>query len=1037
MVHFRGLAFEACELLRESHLLIFRCIVPLNAFEQLVGLDLDQDNVGFLDTMLSLQDEPSLSPRNFHDTAAMPPPDSSHLGHIASTHADDSERVERQNGTSSSSSSHIDTTPISHHGLNAAPGGEQRQPQKKKQAPPGAWATPPNPSYHSANQLKSGHGSSGGGDDSTVDRAEFLRKTTSMPDFSGFGLLPGGGPGAAAFAGFASGPGAHGGKGHRGGVAGGNTGGLSGRNMSHGDLTAAIWGTPLPGAVVPGAADKAGSNRDGPSFSGIASLGGEAEERASSHHGRQTSSASMLPSSDGYSDGGSGEDGRAPRKQRPTREPRSVSSSNSWPDLNRINMAASPHLPEHLPEHAPPPRSAPHPAPATAGTYSSSGPVAVESATVEPPLMPQPSGGLRLAGGGSQSSSFAAAAAPINSSSLGPMTVPQLGRFVLSTPSSASALASSTSGAPFLAPSTNTSSSRSANNLAAASALGVPSWPMAVTKQDPTTQPGPTGSLRRGAKSSGSMTGGRNNSSTSHGCEAGSSSSSFDPAAQRAAAEEERRNRRLARNRASARLRRQRKKGLVESSEADVALLEHTLQRLQRHRWGTSGLHARSPLAPPSSSHGGGGVIAGQTTTTTPMGPPPHYDSGGGSVGSGNAFLNSPFVDLGAALEELRLSGAAADRADADHSPGSAAAAGMESDRVGSDVRAIIGGGGGGGGGGSGSTKSSSARSSDPLLGGHRSRGAAGAALRARQEAVHCTRGHLIEAMALPELLKAASAAAPIISADGASGSASAASESHAHAQTNPSSSISSRSGDRVESSSSSSSSSRNASSARSGSSDALAGMGEELTGLLHLSAEQRDQLLDLSTASTARTTRAGADSTANSALAHASSSSRSRRETDTGGVVATVADDVLELAVLNKCLEALRGPRWQETPTLESLQTAWQELLTAPQQRAFASWLRSNQVQVASLDLSVRGAHHAAAHHRAPAAAAAPALPRFVFEQRSGSGGGGGTGGYDDEDLDRDSDSLSHQHSSSNSLSAGHYHSSSNSLPGAGHGPP
>jgi hypothetical protein len=142
-------------------------------------------------------------------------------------------------------------------------------------------------------------------------------------------------------------------------------------------------------------------------------------------------------------------------------------------------------------------------------------------------------------------------------------------------------------------------------------------------------------------------------------------------------------------------------------------------------------------------------------------------------------------------------------------------------------------------------------------------------------------------------------------------------------------------------------------------------------------------------------------------------------------------------LAVLNKCLEALRGPRWQETPTLESLQTAWQELLTAPQQRAFASWLRSNQVQVASLDLSVRGAHHAAAHHRAPAAAAAPALPRFVFEQRSGSGGGGGTGGYDDEDLDRDSDSLSHQHSSSNSLSAGHYHSSSNSLPGAGHGPP
>mmetsp|Transcript_14308 Transcript_14308/g.29669 ORF Transcript_14308/g.29669 Transcript_14308/m.29669 type:complete len:497 (-) Transcript_14308:287-1777(-) len=50
--------------------------------------------------------------------------------------------------------------------------------------------------------------------------------------------------------------------------------------------------------------------------------------------------------------------------------------------------------------------------------------------------------------------------------------------------------------------------------------------------------------------------------------------------------EEEKRQKRLARNRASARLRRLRKKNLVEAYEQEVGILEKTLAQLQAHEWG-------------------------------------------------------------------------------------------------------------------------------------------------------------------------------------------------------------------------------------------------------------------------------------------------------------------------------------------------------------------------------------------------------------------------------------------------------------------
>mmetsp|Transcript_34544 Transcript_34544/g.83389 ORF Transcript_34544/g.83389 Transcript_34544/m.83389 type:complete len:547 (+) Transcript_34544:158-1798(+) len=53
-----------------------------------------------------------------------------------------------------------------------------------------------------------------------------------------------------------------------------------------------------------------------------------------------------------------------------------------------------------------------------------------------------------------------------------------------------------------------------------------------------------------------------------------------------AKSEEEKRRKRLARNRASARLRRLRKKNLVDAYETEVGILEKTLKQLQSHEWG-------------------------------------------------------------------------------------------------------------------------------------------------------------------------------------------------------------------------------------------------------------------------------------------------------------------------------------------------------------------------------------------------------------------------------------------------------------------
>eukprot|EP00520_Triparma_pacifica_P019085 CAMPEP_0118670276 /NCGR_PEP_ID=MMETSP0785-20121206/21371_1 /TAXON_ID=91992 /ORGANISM="Bolidomonas pacifica, Strain CCMP 1866" /LENGTH=315 /DNA_ID=CAMNT_0006565061 /DNA_START=145 /DNA_END=1089 /DNA_ORIENTATION=- len=51
--------------------------------------------------------------------------------------------------------------------------------------------------------------------------------------------------------------------------------------------------------------------------------------------------------------------------------------------------------------------------------------------------------------------------------------------------------------------------------------------------------------------------------------------------------DDDKRKKRLARNRASARLRRLRKKNLVESYEAEVGVLESSLAKLKEHKWGT------------------------------------------------------------------------------------------------------------------------------------------------------------------------------------------------------------------------------------------------------------------------------------------------------------------------------------------------------------------------------------------------------------------------------------------------------------------
>eukprot|EP00934_Nitzschia_sp_Nitz4_P007802 Nitzschia sp. Nitz4//scaffold10_size219509//45900//47349//NITZ4_001406-RA/size219509-augustus-gene-0.266-mRNA-1//-1//CDS//3329532854//7792//frame0 len=65
-----------------------------------------------------------------------------------------------------------------------------------------------------------------------------------------------------------------------------------------------------------------------------------------------------------------------------------------------------------------------------------------------------------------------------------------------------------------------------------------------------------------------------------------------DMSAYAAQAEEEKRQKRLARNRASARQRRLRKKNLVEAYETEVGILEKTLKQLKAHEWGRDDDHA-------------------------------------------------------------------------------------------------------------------------------------------------------------------------------------------------------------------------------------------------------------------------------------------------------------------------------------------------------------------------------------------------------------------------------------------------------------
>lgn len=76
-----------------------------------------------------------------------------------------------------------------------------------------------------------------------------------------------------------------------------------------------------------------------------------------------------------------------------------------------------------------------------------------------------------------------------------------------------------------------------------------------------------------------------------------------DMASYAAAAEDEKRKKRLARNRASARLRRLRKKNLVDAYETEVGVLETALGNLDRHAWGT-GLSTSALVASLSMDRG-------------------------------------------------------------------------------------------------------------------------------------------------------------------------------------------------------------------------------------------------------------------------------------------------------------------------------------------------------------------------------------------------------------------------------------------------
>ena len=64
--------------------------------------------------------------------------------------------------------------------------------------------------------------------------------------------------------------------------------------------------------------------------------------------------------------------------------------------------------------------------------------------------------------------------------------------------------------------------------------------------------------------------------------------------------------------------------------------------------------------------------------------------------------------------------------------------------------------------------------------------------------------------------------------------------------------------------------------------------------------------------------------------------------------------EDMLELAILTKCTEALRArlAGGLQLPTLEGVTEAWRTMLTAPQLVKYGKWIDENRGTVSQLEL-------------------------------------------------------------------------------------
>merc|ERR1711924_445819 len=64
--------------------------------------------------------------------------------------------------------------------------------------------------------------------------------------------------------------------------------------------------------------------------------------------------------------------------------------------------------------------------------------------------------------------------------------------------------------------------------------------------------------------------------------------------------------------------------------------------------------------------------------------------------------------------------------------------------------------------------------------------------------------------------------------------------------------------------------------------------------------------------------------------------------------------EDLLELAILAKCTEALRArlAGGLQLPTLEGVTEAWRTMLTAPQLVKYGKWIDENRATVSQLEL-------------------------------------------------------------------------------------